>query len=100
MTDPLDKWLQRCHGYGLRRLRMAANLTQRAVEAALDLPKHTVSEWERGTRSPNSRKRRDALAALYGVSYARIACINYPGVEITEGAEPSEVWRIQEEGEK
>jgi len=97
MTDPLSRWLSKCHGFGLRMLRRNANLTQRAVEQALDLPPHTVSEWERGTRTPNSRKRRDALAALYGVSYARIACVNFPGTEIAEMTAPAEVWRIQEE---
>ncbi|MFA5801246.1 MAG: helix-turn-helix transcriptional regulator [Thermoleophilia bacterium] len=98
MTDPIDRWLQKCHGYGLRQLRREAGLTQKAVETALSLPPHTVSEWERGTRSPNSKSRRDALAALYGVSYTRIACVNFPGTEIAEMTPSAEVWRVQEVG--
>lgn len=51
----------------LKELRLTAGLTQSEVAKKLNVDQGAVSNWERGINPP-TRKYREPLAELYGVS--------------------------------
>jgi transcriptional regulator with XRE-family HTH domain len=64
----MDEEKRKAFGEYLKRLRLAANLSLRQVEAQVDISNSYLYQIEKGERNPPKLEIMERLALLYGVS--------------------------------
>ena len=67
-------------------MRQTLGLSQSAMAAMLDLPKNTVSRWERGETTPDA----ESLAAVYSLGMEKGVAPNF-FVPVKQKAPPCDI---------